>query len=262
MDLPFTTMTQLLLFVFVGFRMLGFLINVHFVQQVNLPMILKASLPFGLSLILFPSYSKLTLTAQDNFIWLTFALIQEFMIGALLSYCVNMLTTGAQIAGHQISHQVGFEIVEIFDPSTKTSTPLVGRLLYLVAIALFFSLGMHHFVLEIAAKTIDWIPPGKMVLTNLEFWGVMSNRFVSMADKLVEQSLFLVLPVVGALLALEVVLALDSKIAPQMNVFMVSMSLKLGLGLLFTWLATPYFEFAFTALFTEFSKTLASVFQI
>ena len=114
MDLPFNTLTQIILFSLVGFRFLGLFVSVNFMQQTPMPVIFKASVPFLLSLMIFPAYAGLKLQIIDNYWWIGVTVAQEMLIGMILGFCVNVVILSAQVAGHQLSTQLGFEISEIF----------------------------------------------------------------------------------------------------------------------------------------------------
>lgn len=260
MDLPFNTYTQLVLFALVGFRFLGLTVILNYFQQTPLPMVLKASLPFMLSLLIFPAYAHLSITVVDNMWWLGLVVTQEILIGMILGFAVNIVLMSAQVAGHQLSTQLGFEISEVLDPATKSTQPLLGRLIFLAALGIFFAMGIHLKVIELASKTVLVIPPGTMILGNTKLMGHIAERFTELGSMLFENAMFLMIPIIGGLVAVEVVMGLVSKSYPAMNVFMISLPLKVMVGLIFVWLGLPYIQQGFTLILGDLQPLMLKLF--
>ena len=66
------------------------------------------------------------------------------------------------------------------------------------------------------------------------------RRFIKLTADMFIMALTIGVPIMGILLVTEIALAFVSKVMPQMNVFMVGIPLKVGLGLLAIMLSLPY----------------------
>ena len=81
------------------------------------------------------------------------------------------------------------------------------------------------------------IPP-----LNVHFDGSLMEYLIEMAGKMFVISIQVGAPVIAALLVTSVAFGLMARTVPQMNVFIVAMPVKIGVGLLFIGLSLPYFS--------------------
>jgi flagellar biosynthesis protein FliR len=158
----------------------------------------------------------------------------ELAIGAALAFGLVAAFAAFSFGGRLLDLQVGFGVASLIDPSTRGQSPLLGTLLSLVAVAVFFAADGHHVLVRGLAQSLDRIPPGTA-------WSsVPIEAIVAQFGAVFAYGLTLVAPAVFALLLLDVALALAARTMPQMNVFIVSMPLKVMVGLLVLALSSSY----------------------
>jgi len=162
------------------------------------------------------------------------AAMVELVIGAALAFGLLAALAAFSFGGRLLDLQIGFGVASLIDPTTRSQGPLLGTLLNLVAIAVFFAADGHHVLLRGLAQSLDRLPPGT-ALANLEINAVVAQFGVVFAS-----GLTVVAPAVFALLLLDVALAVAARTMPQMNVFIVSMPLKVVVGLLVLALSASY----------------------
>jgi flagellar biosynthetic protein FliR len=66
-------------------------------------------------------------------------------------------------------------------------------------------------------------------------------------------------PVIAAMLLISVAFGLVARTVPQMNVFIVAMPLKIGVGLIFIGFGLPYFSVFLKNIFSDLSRNIISV---
>lgn len=149
-------------------------------------------------------------------------------IGIGLAFAFGLLTVFAafSFAGRLLDLQIGFGVANLLDPVTNIQAPLLGTALSMLAVVVFFALDGHHLVLRGLAWSLDRLPPG-MPVTRIDPQAVMKQFGLIFTHGLV-----LAAPAMFALLLLDVAFALVSRTMPQMNVFVMSMPLKLIVGLM------------------------------
>jgi flagellar biosynthesis protein FliR len=162
------------------------------------------------------------------------AAIVEFVIGAALAFGLLAAFAAFLFGGRLLDLQVGFGVASLIDPTTRGQAPLLGTLLNLVAIAVFFAADGHHMLVRGLAQSLDRVPPGTP-LSNLQI-EVVAAQFGAVFT----YGLAIVAPAVFALLLLDVAMAVAARTMPQMNVFIVSMPLKVVVGLLVLALSARY----------------------
>src|SRR5688500_19553679 len=73
--------------------------------------------------------------------FLVVAAVTEVVIGAGLGFVVQLLFTAVQMAGDLLDVTGGFSLQPAYDPLAMTQNSNVGRLHYLLAITLLFTIG-------------------------------------------------------------------------------------------------------------------------
>lgn len=247
---------NIILFLLVSIRFAGLMSSAQFIKAMPVPMLIRAGFPFACSLLIF-SFLSFSVDAETLTMWtVAWMGIQEFIIGAIMGLSVNMMTDTVQFAGHLVSTQMGLETTEMVDPTSQNPTPITGRFYNLLGMLLFFTMGMHRIIIAALAKTFDWLPPGQGFSALPNFTQHIAERMMFSSSNMFSQALSLALPIFGALLVLEIAIALISRTVPQMNIFMIAMPLKVivGFGLIF--ITLPSLGHNIVISFSHFSEQI------
>jgi flagellar biosynthetic protein FliR len=139
----------------------------------------------------------------------------------------------ARFAGGLVDTEVGFQTALMFDPNAGVPT-LVGEIHSLVMTMLLFAVNGHHFILEAVFASARIVPIDGFV---------MGQTVMEMLVKLVTSTLIIGLkiasPVIVAIFLTNLSLALLARVAPQMNIFTLSMHLKIIVGVLALFATMP-----------------------
>ncbi len=179
------------------------------------------------------------------FVW---AGLLEVGIGLLLAFGIHAAFAALAMAGELLDLQVGFGAANVFNPATRTDSPLIGAIFSSLGVVLFFAVDAHHAVIRGIAFSVSQMPPGA------------ENVHLSMAAVLRQfgavftLALALAAPVLFTLALAEAGLAVVSRVLPQMNVYFVGLPLKILAGL-----AT--LAFASTALAPVMTRAFMGIFR-
>ncbi|PKM79326.1 MAG: flagellar type III secretion system protein FliR, partial [Firmicutes bacterium HGW-Firmicutes-13] len=114
----------------------------------------------------------------------------------------------------------------VFDPQFGSPVTLMGQFYYFLGLVYFFIINGHHSLLAAFAASFRIIPTGLQTLGELTLWKVMELFFWMFI-----LSFQIALPLVVTLLLMDISLGLISKTVPQLQVFMVGLPLKIGVGM-------------------------------
>jgi flagellar biosynthesis protein FliR len=156
---------------------------------------------------------------------LAVAAATELAIGAVLAFGVFAAFAAFSLAGKIIDVQSGFGLGNVFDPVTRSQAPVIGTLLNLLAVTLFFAIDGHHALLRGVAFSLEALPLGTLP------GALAADALVRQFGAMFVLALVLAAPVVFCLLLVEVGLAVLSRSLPQMNVFIVAIPIKIFVGL-------------------------------
>jgi len=224
-----------------------------FFGSANIPDTVKAGLSMALAVFLHPIVKidpALFPTGLDSFMVLAFG---ELMVGAILGFAVRLLFTAVQIMGHLAGFQMGFSVANVLDPMGGEQVSVIGQFCYIIAILVFFTVGGHHWFFSSVADSFAIVPPGQFAFSRILF-----DQLTTMTADMFELSLKLGAPVIGVLLAADVAMGVLAKTVPQMNILIVGMPLKIGLGLFFLALTMGFMIVTMGASFTDLGPVLGS----
>jgi len=169
----------------------------------------------------------------------------EMVVGLTVGFMTTMFFSAVYTAGQMIDMQIGFGMVNVVDPTMNVQVPITGSLINLIMILTFtVTNGPLHLIL-LMGRGFDVIPPGTVQLSRELGW-LMAEAF----SRSFLFGLQMALPIVASGYLGEVALGLLVRTAPQMNMFVIGITLKviLGtfiLGLLipaFYWITAPVFD--------------------
>jgi len=179
------------------------------------------------------------------FLW---AALLEVALGCVLSFGVHAAFAAFALAGEMLDLQIGFGAGNVFNPVTRTDSPILGAILASLGAVLFFTVDAHHAFMRGLAFSVAQMPPGAVVLhlTPLAVAAQFGAAF--------SFALAMAAPVLFLLLLLEAGLAVVSRMLPQMNVYFVGLPLKILVGLC-------AFAIAATTLGPVATRVFASIFH-
>ena len=176
--------------------------------------------------------------------------IGETGVGLALGLGARLVFEAAQAAGKLVGAQMEFGGATTYDPLSEHEYSKVDRTYSIMAILTFLAIGGHHLMLYGLADSFQKAPVGLAALS-----AVRMNSLVDLSAKMLPTAISLGLPMVAALLLVDLVLAVIGRTVPQLQVFILGQSLKLGVGLLVLSLALPAVIGAMAGLFQGVGQT-------
>lgn len=153
------------------------------------------------------------------------AMLNELLVGALMAFGLFAAFGVFLFGGRIIDFQMGFGVANLIDPATNTQSPMLGTALNLMAVATFFLLDGHHLLMRGIVYSLEVVPPGSALAQ------MSLGPIVAQFGLMFSYGLVLVAPVAFTLLLLDVGLAVAARTMPQVNMFIVSLPLKILVGL-------------------------------
>ena len=169
-------------------------------------------------------------------------LAQQMLIGFAMGFAMRLVFSAVDMAGNLISLQMGLGFASSYDPQTAGQTAVISELLGLLALLVFMAINGHLMVIATLTHSFSVIPIGGPRLAATT-WSSLANS----AAIVFSAGLFLVLPIIVALMISNLALAILSRAAPQLNLMVIGFPLTIALGfaaLLFglSYMGTPLQE--------------------
>ncbi|SHJ80891.1 flagellar biosynthetic protein FliR [Malonomonas rubra DSM 5091] len=154
-------------------------------------------------------------------------LAKEVILGLLVGFLAQLIFMAAEFAGSVIGYQMGFAAANVFDPTTQRQVALISQFQGVFAILLFLALDVHHLFLEAIVSSFQMLPPGTLNLS-----GGAVPMLMDVANHSLILSVQLVTPILTLLILSSLVLGIMSRVFPQLNVFMLSFPINIGVSFL------------------------------
>ncbi len=202
----------------------------------------KIALAFTLTYLLYPAMASSIApeNVPTSFIPFVLLAIKEGLIGVTIGYVTSLIFYGIQSAGQMVDNGRGATIAQLQNLQLNTQTSLLGQMNLQVAIVLFFCLDGHLLYIKALFYSFERLPVNAFprlpngIVPQGDINPILAD-IVHMSGDVLLVSLQLAAPVLICLFLTDVVFGIFNRVAPQMNVFFLSLPIKmlLGCGMLF-----------------------------
>jgi len=230
------SLPQLQMFFLVFLRIGAILMTIPVFESRSIPNMFKLALALATSLILFPMLNLNPLPVSTSIFGLAIGAAGEILLGFVIGFSVKIIFAGIQMAGQLGGYQMGLALANVMDPADSQQIPLLAQFNNLVALLIFLSLNAHYWFIRALTQSYRLVPP-----FNVHFDGALTEHLIQLAGNMFVVAIQVGAPIIAALLVTSVAFGLVARTVPQMNVFIVAMPLKIGIGLLFLGFSLPYF---------------------
>jgi len=246
-------------FLLVLCRISSFFVVAPVFSTMNVPTAFKIGLAFFVSMLVFLTVGAGSPIAVDGAYLVS--MLKEIAVGLLLGFSAYLFFTVVQTSGAFMDLQMGFGVANVVDPLTGVSSPMFGNLKYMLMILVFLSMNGHHYLLQAIMNSYRWIP-----LDSHFFQAVYGGQVSQFLARTFADTFMLALqisaPLVCAMFLADVGLALLARTAPQFNVFVVGIPIKILVGLAMLVLLMTGFGTLFQMLFDRMLAALQKLLDI
>ena len=215
---------SLIKFLLIFVRCLGFFMLTPVFGRREYPVSVKLGLSVLVSLIISPTVlgTNYDGSLQKELI----LLLSEIAVGLTLGYVTLLMFSALYIAGEILDIEMGFGIVNVIDPQSRSQVPLTGNFYYMLALMIFLSINGHHHLITAIVKSFEMVPLGEAVFLDDLFYGIIS----------IFKDTFMIgvkaaLPIVAMIFLTDFALGIIARTVPQMNVFIVGLPIKILVGI-------------------------------
>lgn len=153
-----------------------------------------------------------------------------FAIGMVLQLAFNALIFGGQM----VAYSMGLGFAHLMDPQNGVQVPTVSQFYLVFATIIFLGVDGHLRMVALLVESFGAMPIAVDGIGRAALWDLVSWGTTLFAD-----GLLLSLPIVTALLLVNIGMGIVSRAAPQLNIFSVGFPVTLGLGFVLLWLTLP-----------------------
>ncbi len=151
---------------------------------------------------------------------------QQVLVGVAMGFSMRLVFAMVQSAGEYAGLQMGLSFASFFDPSSGGQTMVLGRLLNALAMLTFLAFDGHLMIVTVLVRSFEVLPVSTGALA-AGGWMVLAAA----GTQVVAGGLMLALPMVAALLTLNLAMGILNRVSPQISIFSVGFPATLLAGL-------------------------------
>jgi flagellar biosynthetic protein FliR len=212
-------------FAVVLLRVGGIMVFAPVFSSTSFPAQMRVIIALVAALVLCPALPLAKIPVEMGLVQIVGISISEFLFGMVLGLAASFLFAGMQLAGQVISFQLGFSIVNLIDPQSQVETSVFSFLQYYIGILFFLLIDGHHWFFQAVSDSFNYLPVGGLRLS-----GPLAQDVIRLSAQVLTFGLQLAAPVIVVTLVVDVVLGLIARAAPQINILIVGMPVKILVG--------------------------------
>jgi len=207
---------------------------------------IRVMLAFTLTIIIGPLVISEFVVEFRSVLELVMYTAREIFIGLLIGFGARLIFEGFSLAGGFIGMQMGMAIMNVFDPTHEEHQPIISNFWLLVVMVFFLVTNSHHFLIETLFQNFKMVKLGTATLK-----AGVGQTVVSGGSIIYDLALKFAAPSLIFLLSVDVAIAFMARVMPQLNIFFVSLPLKIGVGIVLLIVSLRIFQGLFSFIINE-----------
>jgi flagellar biosynthetic protein FliR len=255
-DIQLIPISEFQLFLICLARVAGFVAAIPVLLANQTPPQLKVSFVFMVALALFPVMEPTMPSVEfepGSFLILT---ITEVLLGSMVGLVARMIFTAVEYGGTIIGYQMGFAAANVYDPSSKRQLALISQFQNVFAILIFLSIDGHHIFFQVAVESYKILPPGVFNVS-----GEAIPYLLQLSSRIFILGIQFSAPILAVLLLSGLILGILARVFPQLNVFLLSFPLNIGISFTVIGLTLPLVSIMIRREFDNLADRLLIILQ-
>ncbi len=195
-------------------RIGGVLQTAPLVSASTVPVPVRMVLAIGLSIVIAPAVGVDVTAVTWDAGPLALALLSELLLGGAMGFAATLVMALLDIVGTFVGVNAQLAIAMQFDPLTNSQQVITTRLVQAGGFLIFLSLNLHHQILLGLHDSFEAAPAGRGALSVLA-----GSQMSEVMDSILRDGMRISMPVVAAVLVLNIIAALVTRFAQQMNIY-------------------------------------------
>ena len=230
------TEIQVMFFVLVLLRMMGFVFSAAVFSMPAMNAQLKVLFCMALAMLLYPivRISPEATSQLDGQIILMAG--REVLVGLLMGYLTRLFFFAVSMTGELISISLGLGSAQLYNPMMASQGGVIEQFHVILGTMFFLLLNGHHLLLGALAQSFELIEVGQISIKT----GPLAEIAVFAQDLLI-LTLKMSAPVLVSILIANLAMGILGRAIPQINVLVTSFPVTIMLGLMVMFIGIPLF---------------------
>ncbi|MCB1789460.1 MAG: flagellar biosynthetic protein FliR [Gammaproteobacteria bacterium] len=169
--------------------------------------------------------------------------VQQIGIGAALGFLLQMAFNALIFGGQVMAYSMGLGFANMVDPANGVQVPVVAQFWLILAMLSFLMMNGHLVLIAAIVDSFVVLPISIDAFGRAGLW-----ELLSWASRMFAAGLLMAMPVIIALLLVNIAMGVVSRAAPQLNIFAIGFPITLFMGFVLIWVTLPQVMANFAAL--------------
>lgn len=223
------------------FRSRSVPVRVRVVLSVAITLAVMPSLPVMPAMPLF-GYETLMIGAQ------------QLLIGILTGFILQLVFEAVIIGGQTIAFSMGLGFASMIDPQTGIQVPIVAQLYSLFTTLVFLGMDGHLLLIELLVESFRTLPISTQGIAPIGFW-----QLIQWGSRIFAGGFLFALPVLSALLLVNLGFGVATRAVPQLNIFSVGFMISILFGWILILLTLPHVLSWFAGFLSEAYRLITGI---
>lgn len=215
------------------FRLMGLIATAPLFSESTIPRRAKILLGGALAMIISPTLGNIPTVTVYSYEGLL-VILNEVGIGVAMGFTMRLVFASVQMAGEVIGLQMGLSFASFYDRASGGQTMVLSRFLNITAMLMFLALDGHLMMLAVLVESFGTVPIAATPLSG-HGWGAVARA----GSMVFASGTLLSLPMIAALLTLNLAMGILNRASPQLSIFAVGFPVTLLGGMLVMMLVMP-----------------------
>lgn len=183
------------------------------------------------------------------------AVVREFAVGVAMGLMLRLAFEAGRLAGELASQGMGLSFATMADPLSNASSPVLSQWFFLVFGLVFFTLDGHLALVHVLLDSYHALPVGTALPDTHAMLATVPLFFATV----LRAGVLLALPVMMALLAVNLAFGVLARAAAQLNPIQIGLPVALLVGLLLLYLLVRHLQGPVQGLFEQAFAAMRAV---
>ncbi|MGD8591150.1 MAG: flagellar biosynthetic protein FliR, partial [Chromatiales bacterium] len=161
-------------------------------------------------------------------------MLQQLLIGVSMGLILQLVFAALVFGGQVIAYGMGLGFASMVDPQNGVQVPVLAQYYLILATLLFLTFNGHLLAIDLLADSFHSLPVAEDGITRNSL-----QEVVAWASRLFTGGLLIALPIMGAMLMVNLGMGIVMRAAPQLNIFSVGFPITMLLGFALMWVTLP-----------------------
>ena len=161
-------------------------------------------------------------------------LLQQLAVGLIMGFILQLVFGGLVFGGQVVAYSMGLGFASMMDPQNGVQVPVVSQFYLILATLLFLVLNGHLILIDLLFRSFYTFPVGVDGISRSSL-----SEIVGWGSHLFGAGLLMALPVMAALLLVNLGMGIVTRAAPQLNIFAVGFPITMLIGFALIWATLP-----------------------